>query len=328
MLQEFCIKLTQLLKNKQKVCILTHYNPDGDAIGSSLAWKQFLIKLGIDAKVIVPNDFPKFLKFLPNSKEIIIAEYKKNYAEQLISNAELIFCLDFNNSSRINALENSLNESLAKKVLIDHHQSPAHFDLVYSDTSIPATCQMIFQIIEQLDKTNLIDLEIAQCIYTGIYTDTGGFRFRSTSSKTHKIAAELLEIGVKSDEIISNILDNNTPSRFFLLAKVLNTMKVWNDKKTAILYISREDMQNLGYQKGDTEGFVNYGLSISDVELSVFLIEDLKQNFIKLSFRSKSSFDVNEFAKLHFEGGGHIQASGGKSFLSIQETIEKIYTLL
>ena len=187
---------------------------------------------------------------------------------------------------------------------------------------------MIFQVIEQLEKTNLIDLEIAQCIYTGIYTDTGGFRFRSTSSKTHQIAAELLRIGVKSDEVISNILDNNTPSRFFLLAKVLNTMQVWTDKKTTILSISRQDMQNLGYQKGDTDGFVNYGLSISGVELSIFLIEDLKQDFIKLSFRSKSNFDVNEFAKLHFEGGGHIQASGGKSHLSIEETIGKIYQLL
>ncbi|MCB9202073.1 MAG: bifunctional oligoribonuclease/PAP phosphatase NrnA [Flavobacteriales bacterium] len=328
LLDTFIDDLIESIENTSKILILTHYNPDGDAIGSSLALQKYLELKGKEPEIIVPNDFPKFLKFLPKAKKITIAEYRKKFVPISIKEADLIFCLDFNSPKRIQQLEQNLIESKAKKILIDHHQEPEQFDLMYSDTSAPATCQMVYEVIEKLGDKDLITEEIATCIYAGIYTDTGGFRFRSTSARTHRITADLMEKGIKNDEIISNILDNNTLSRFMLLAEMLRKMEVLEEKKTAILYLTRDDMLKYGYQKGDTEGFVNYGLSILGVQFSVFLVDDLKNDFVKLSFRSNTDFDVSTFAKKHFNGGGHKQASGGKSEESVEDTIKKIKTIL
>ncbi|WP_312078031.1 bifunctional oligoribonuclease/PAP phosphatase NrnA [Chryseobacterium sp.] len=315
-------EIKTLLKPENKIVILTHYNPDGDAIGSSLGLKHYLSAKGISAEVVVPNDFPKFLKWMPEAKKNIIAEYKRKVASDLIFEADVIFCLDFNSPSRIGILGDWLTKAKAKKILIDHHQQPESFDFVYSDTIIPATCQMIYHFIEAMGDENLVNKDIADCLYTGIMTDTGGFRFRSTSATTHRIVANLIEKGADPSIISSNTWDTNTVSRLQLLALILGRIEVVNDGSVAILHLSRNELKEYGFQKGDTEGFVNYGLSILGVKMSAFFMEDLYEDFIKISFRSKDSIDVNQFSRKYFNGGGHINAAGGKSLETLMETIE------
>ncbi|OCA78624.1 exopolyphosphatase [Chryseobacterium contaminans] len=316
------LEINTLLTPENKIVILTHYNPDGDAIGSSLGLKHYLKAKGIFAEVIVPNDFPKFLKWMPEAKKVIIAEYKRKLAADMIAAADVIFCLDFNSPSRIGLLGDWLVKAQGKKILIDHHQQPEPFDFVYSDTVIPATSQMIYHFIEAMDDEKLVNQDMAECMYTGIMTDTGGFRFRSTSATTHRIIANLIEKGADPAMITSNTWDTNTVSRLHLLALVLGRIEVVNDGRVAILSLTRNELKEFGFQKGDTEGFVNYGLSIAGVKMSAFFMEDLYEDFIKISFRSKDDVDVNQFSRKYFNGGGHINAAGGKSMDSLPGTIE------
>jgi phosphoesterase RecJ-like protein len=316
------LEIKTLLTPENKIVILTHYNPDGDAVGSSLGLKHYLHAKGINAEVLVPNDFPKFLKWMPDAKKNIVAEYKRKIAFDLINEADVIFCLDFNSPARIGILGDWLVRARAKKILIDHHQQPEKFDFVYSDTVIPATSQMIYHFIEAMNDESLVNKDIAECLYTGIMTDTGGFRFRSTSAATHRIIANLIEKGADPSVITSNTWDTNTVSRLHLLALILGRIEVVNDGKVAVLYLTRKELQEYGFQKGDTEGFVNYGLSIVGVRMSAFFMEDLYDDFIKISFRSKDEVDVNQFSRKYFSGGGHINAAGGKSNESLPDTIE------
>jgi hypothetical protein len=321
-------EIKKILNPQNKIVIITHYNPDGDAIGSSLGLKHYLNTKGIDAEVVVPNDFPKFLKWMPDAKKIIIADYKQKKASDLIKNADIIFILDFNTPSRSgNFISSLIEKSKGKKILIDHHQQPDTFDFVYSDTTIPATCQMIYHFIEAMEETHFINENTAKCLYTGIMTDTGGFRYRSTSATTHRITANLIEKGAEPSEISSNTWDTNSISRIHLLSLILSRLEVINNGKTAILYLKRDELKKYGFEKGDTEGFVNYGLSILGVEVSAFFIEDLYEEFIKISFRSKKNIDVNNFSRKYFNGGGHINASGGKSLDDMETTISKFKNL-
>ncbi|WP_027376760.1 DHH family phosphoesterase [Kaistella palustris] len=316
-------EIKKLLTPDRRIVIVTHYNPDGDAIGSSLGLKHFLSQNGVDADVIVPNDFPKFLKWMPGAKKIIIADYKRKVAGEAIYNADLIFILDFNASHRSGNLVGPwLDKARAVKILIDHHQQPDDFDYIYSDVSVPATSQMICHFIEALGREDLINKDIADCLYTGIMTDTGGFRFRSTSATTHRIVANLIEKGADPAMISSNTLDTNTVSRLHLLALILGRIEVVKDGKVAILWLKRDELKEFGFQKGDTEGFVNYGLSIMGTRVAAFFMEDLYDDFIKISFRSKDDVDVNSFSRRYFNGGGHINAAGGKYYKTIEGTIE------
>ncbi len=316
-------EIQKLLIPENKIVIITHYNPDGDAIGSSLGLKHFLKQKGLDAEVIVPNDFPKFLKWMPESKRIIIADYKRKQAGEAIYHADVIFILDFNASHRSGNLVGPwIEKAKAKKILIDHHQQPDQFDFVYSDVTIPATSQMVYHFIQQLNEEEKVNKDIAECLYTGIMTDTGGFRFRSTSATTHRIVADLIEKGAEPSMITSNTWDTNTVSRLHLLSLVLGRIEVVKEGKVAILWLKRDELKKFGFQKGDTEGFVNYGLSIMGTQVSAFFMEDLYEDFIKISFRSKDQVDVNQFSRKYFNGGGHINAAGGKYMKSIGETIE------
>lgn len=316
-------EIQKLLIPENKIVIITHYNPDGDAIGSSLGLKHFLKQKGLDAEVIVPNDFPKFLKWMPESKRIIIADYKRKQAGEAIYHADVIFILDFNASHRSGNLVGPwIEKAKAKKILIDHHQQPDQFDFVYSDVTIPATSQMVYHFIQQLNEEEKVNKDIAECLYTGIMTDTGGFRFRSTSATTHRIVADLIEKGAEPSMITSNTLDTNTVSRLHLLSLILGRIELVKDGKVAILWLKRDELKEFGFQKGDTEGFVNYGLSIMGTQVSAFFMEDLYEDFIKISFRSKDQVDVNQFSRKYFNGGGHINAAGGKYLKSIEETIE------
>lgn len=315
--------IKNILTPDKNIVIITHYNPDGDAIGSSLGLKHFLRRLGIEADVIVPNDFPKFLKWMPDAKKIIIADYKRKVAGEAIYHADIIFILDFNAAHRSGNLVGPwLEKARATKILIDHHQQPDDFDFVYSDVTVPATSQMIYHFIQALEEEDKVNQDVAECLYTGIMTDTGGFRFRSTSATTHRIVANLIEKGADPAMITSNTWDTNTVSRLHLLALILGRIEVVKDGKVAVLYLKRDELKQYGFQKGDTEGFVNYGLSILGTQVSAFFMEDLYEDFIKISFRSKDQVDVNQFSRNHFNGGGHINAAGGKYFKDLEGTIE------
>ncbi len=321
-------ELKKLLEHPRKIVILPHRNPDGDAIGSTLAMSHYLTKLGHECEIIAPNDFPKFLKWMDGAKKINIAEYNPAKCRILTEKAELIFILDFNSFGRIDEVGDWVKKSTVPKILIDHHQEPEQFDFMYSDVNIPATCQMVYNFIEKMDDLDLIDKTIAECIYTGIMTDTGNFRFRNTSAATHRVVANLLEKGIEIDKIYNNVFDTQSPNRLKMLGLALDSLEAFPEQRAACMHLTREQQLEYGSQKGDTEGFVNYGLGINDFVLSVIFIEDQQKDFIKISFRSKGNFDVNTFARKHFNGGGHINAAGGRSDLNMEETIQKFRELL
>lgn len=321
-------ELKSLLSEPKRIVLLPHRNPDGDAIGSTLAMRLYLSKLGHSCEVVSPNDFPKFLKWMEGAKDIQIAEYNPGHSRRTIEKAELIFLLDFNTTARIDEVGEWLDRSEAPKVLIDHHQEPDQFDFMYSDVEMPATCQMVYKFIEAMGHLDLIDVSLAECIYTGILTDTGGFRYRTTSAETHRIVANLLEKGLNLDKIYNEVYDNQSVGRLKLLGVTLDSLIALPDYRTAYMKLTRAEQAEYGMQKGDTEGFVNYGLGINNNVLSVFFIEDQQHDFIKISFRSKGGFDVNQFARKHFNGGGHISAAGGRSDLGMEETIEKFVKIL
>ncbi len=321
-------ELKNLLSKPKQIVILSHRNPDGDAIGSSLAMNHYLTRLGHKCDMIVPNEFPKFLKWMDGAKDIQIAEYSPSNSRNLVENAELIFILDFNTTSRIDEVGQWVEKSTAPKVMIDHHQQPQEFDFMYSDTEIPAACQMIYNFIEAMGHLDLIDRSIGECIYTGIMTDTGNFRFKNTSATTHRIVADLMDKGVEADRVYNHIFNTQSPDRLRLLGKVLDSIRILPEYRTAFMYLTRKQQLKYNTQKGDTEGFVNYGLGIDNFIFSVIFIEDMQKNFYKISFRSKGNFDVNEFARKYFNGGGHINAAGGRSDLTLKETLDKFEKLL
>lgn len=321
-------ELKNLLSKPKQIVILSHRNPDGDAIGSSLAMNHYLTRLGHKCDMIVPNEFPKFLKWMDGAKDIQIAEYSPSNSRNLVENAELIFILDFNTTSRIDEVGQWVEKSTAPKVMIDHHQQPQEFDFMYSDTEIPAACQMIYNFIEAMGHLDLIDRSIGECIYTGIMTDTGNFRFKNTSAATHRIVADLMDKGVEADRVYNHIFNTQSPDRLRLLGKVLDSIRILPEYRTAFMYLTRKQQLKYNTQKGDTEGFVNYGLGIDNFVFSVIFIEDMQKNFYKISFRSKGNFDVNEFARKYFNGGGHINAAGGRSDLTLKETLDKFEKLL
>lgn len=321
-------ELKELLAQPKRIVLLPHRNPDGDAIGSSLAMSHYLTKLGHECEIIAPNDFPKFLKWMDGAKKINIAEYKPSRGRLLVENAELIFILDFNSFGRIDEVGEWVQRSSVPKILIDHHQEPDTFDFMYSDTMMPATCQMVYNFIEAMGHLDLIDKTIAECIYTGIMTDTGNFRFRNTAASTHRVVAELHERGIEIDKIYNNVFDTQSPTRMKLLGLALNSMEAFPEFRSAYMFLTRKQQLEFNSQKGDTEGFVNFGLGLNDFVFSVIFIEDQQNDFIKISFRSKGDFDVNAFARKHFNGGGHVNAAGGKSELNMEETIQKFQELL
>jgi phosphoesterase RecJ-like protein len=322
-------EIKQLLVTKKQIVIVPHKNPDGDAIGSTLALYHYLIAKGHQATVIAPNDYPEFLKWIPGESSVLIHESETEAANTLIAEAELIFTLDFNALHRTGAMELPLAKAKAIKILIDHHQQPDDFaKYVYSDVTMCSTCEMIYHFFEMLDDTQAINAKIATCLYVGIMTDTGSFRFASTTATTHRVIADLIDRGAVNADIHGYIYDNNSYSRLQLLGLALNNLKVVPHLSTAYISLSQRELNRHNFTKGDTEGVVNYGLSIKGVKFAAIFIEHKPEGIIKISFRSKDNFDVNEFARAHFNGGGHINASGGRSDLKLSETIDKFVSLL
>ena len=323
------MKLKKLLTTPKKVVIVPHKNPDGDAMGSTLGLCLFLKKKGHSATVITPNDYPEFLKWLPGNDEVINYEMENTISKNIISSADIIFTLDFNSLHRCGEMETPINNAKAVKIMIDHHQEPdSYADYTYSDVNMCSTSQMIYHFIEKMDDLNHIDIAIGEALYTGIMTDTASFRFPLTTSLTHKVIAQLLELGVQKSKIHNAVYDTNSFGRLQLLGCALNNLKFLENYNTSYITLTNKELDFHGFKKGDTEGLVNYGLSLKGAKLAAIFIEHKQEGIIKISFRSKGSFNVNKFARNHFNGGGHNNASGGRSNLNLKDTITKFTDLL
>ncbi|TVZ25162.1 phosphoesterase RecJ-like protein [Gillisia sp. Hel_I_86] len=329
MIEQSILEITSDLSRANNIVIVPHKGPDGDAIGSSLGLYHFLKGKGHHVNVIAPNDYPNFLKWLPGQEDILI--YEKDYivCKPLITNADIIFTLDFNDLSRTGDMQDPLTEAEATFIMIDHHPEPSTYaHHTYSDATMSSTCQMVYQFIKKLRAVKSITPEIATCLYTGIMTDTGSFRFRSTSSETHKVIADLIEKGADNAKIHQEVYDTSSESRLKLLGVALQNLRVNKELRTAYITLTQEELDKNNFKKGDTEGFVNYGLSLEGIIFAAIFIEHKTDGIIKISFRSKGSFNVNEFARAHFHGGGHLNAAGGKSDISLKNTIVKFNTVL
>jgi phosphoesterase RecJ-like protein len=321
--------IKQLLSTKKKIVIVPHKNPDGDAIGSTLGLYHYLLKGNHDVTVISPNDYPEFLKWIPGENTILKHDSQTEVCETKINEADIVFTLDFNAFHRAGNMETVLSESTAIKIMIDHHQAPDDYaTYMFSDVSMSSTCEMVYHFIDMLDDTDVVDANIATCLYVGIMTDTGSFRFRSTTSTTHEIIAHLIEKGADNTNIHAHIYDSNSYNRLQLLGCALNNLKVIPELRTAYITLSQAELQKYDYKKGDTEGVVNYGLSLDGIVLAAIFIEDRQEGIIKISLRSKGDFSVNELSRAHFSGGGHTNAAGGKSHLTLEDTVEKFISIL
>jgi len=318
-----------LLSTPKKIAIIPHRGPDGDAMGSTLAIYHFLVKNNHAPVVVSPNEFPDFLAWMPGSDTVKIYEKDKENCTKILEEAQLIFTLDFNALHRVGEMETVLEKLTVPFIMIDHHQKPDDYaTYTYSDVAFGSTCEMVYNFISFLDKKEDIDKTIATCIYTGILTDSGSFRFPKTTGTTHRIIAELIDLGVENTLIPTLLFDNSSYNRLQLLGRALQNMKVIAEHKTSYTALSQNELDSFQFIKGDTEGIVNYGLSIKGIVFTAIFIENKEEGIIKISFRSQGSFDVNQFARDHFEGGGHSNAAGGKSKDTLENTVYKFEQLV
>jgi phosphoesterase RecJ-like protein len=320
-------ELRNLLRTPKRIAIVSHKSPDGDAIGSSLGLYHYLVSKGHEVSVVMPNDYPTFLKWLPGNDKVVLHEGNEHNAEALVNAADVLFCLDFNTPNRAFGLENVIVSSKNVKVMIDHHPQPDGFvDFMLSDTSSCSTAQLVFKFAQMMGDS-IPNRESGECLYTGIMTDSGNFRFPSTTAETHRIVADLMELGVDISDIYNQVNNTSSEHRLRLLGYCINDkLSVLREFRTAFISLSLEEKKRFHFQQGDTEGTVNYPLSIEGIDFSAIFIES--EDVVKISFRSIGRFDVNEFARSHFDGGGHRNAAGGRSDLPLKETVEKFLSLL
>jgi phosphoesterase RecJ-like protein len=321
--------LTELLDQPRKIVITTHHKPDGDAMGSSLGLYHYLIQLGHHTKVITPTDYPEFLSWLPGNEDVIIYTEAIQQSAKLIAEADLIFCLDFNSLGRINEMGELVRESSAYKVMIDHHLEPEDFDdYRHWNINACAAAQLVYDFIANvLHKKELINKDVATCLYTGILTDSASFRLPNTTSTVHRIVAELIDAGAVNWRIHELIYNSSSENRLRFLGHCLaNRLEVLPEFNTAIIWVTKEDLAKYDVNTGDTEGIVNYALSIASVRLAAFIVD--RKDRVKLSLRSKGEFPANDICKRYFEGGGHRNAAGGQSVDTLEGTINKFKSIL
>jgi len=321
--------LQSLLATQKRIAIIPHKNPDGDAIGASLGLYHYLMQAGHDSKVISPNDYPAFLKWMPGSDSVWRWDKQSKEAADHLMNSDLVFTLDFNDLSRSGEIYGSLVNLNTTFVMVDHHREPTNYaQIMYSDPKMSSTSEMIYKMIHALGDHDRIDADIASCLYAGIVTDTGSFRYASTTEETHRVAAKLIERGAAHDRIHTQIYDTNSPDRLYLLSTALKNLKIIPEYHTSYMTLSGQELRDHNFKKGDTEGFVNYGLSLGGINFTAIFIENGEDGIIKVSLRSKGSFDVNTFARAHFNGGGHLNAAGGRINKSLEETTAYFESLL
>jgi phosphoesterase RecJ-like protein len=312
-----------LLSQPKQIVITMHQKPDGDAMGSTLGLFHFLHNRGHQVTVISPTNWADFLEWLPGIESVINFEGYREKCLGILDKADILFCLDFNIFHRTKHLAPFLASAKAVKVLIDHHEQPdePNFDYGISDTGKSSTCEMVYDFIMEAGGRDELTQEMATCLYTGTMTDTGSFRFPSTKASVHRMVAELKETGFDHSQVHNHIYDNFLESRLrFIGFALLNRMEVLYEYNTAIMYIHQADLQKYHIKTGDTEGLVNYLLTIKGIRFGAIVIDRTEER--KWSFRSKGGFDVNQFARNHFEGGGHANASGGRSSDSVEKTVE------
>ena len=312
-----------LIKGAQKIVLTAHLNPDGDALGSTLAL-YIIFKETKDCKIILPNNIPDTFKWMPSCNEILIwnAEH-----EHFLQNADLIFFLDCNGAARLDKMQKAAEESKAKKIMIDHHPQPQEnlCNIYFSDPQAAATCELVYTFCKLCSLK--VNIEAAKCLYTGLVTDTGCFQFNCTGQKTFQVASELAVMDFDRSEIIHHIYDSYSEGRMRLEGYVLSKkMKVFPKYHTAYIWLSLAEAEKFGYKVGDTEGFVNLPLSIGDVKFSAFFME--RDGIIRCSFRSKGDFKVNTIAEKYFNGGGHDNAAGGKSYKPLEDVVNRFVSLL
>ena len=309
-----------LLLQPKKVVITTHQKPDGDAMGSSLGLYNFLIQFGHTVTVISPTNWANFLNWMPGTKTVLDYERQTEESNSAIDAADWIFCLDFNTLGRTKRMEEKLANSSAQRILIDHHQEPQSDKFAYgeSDTSKSSTCEMVYDFIVASGYDDKITSEVAECLYAGVMTDTGSFRFPATSANVHRMVAALKDKGLQHGPVHEALFDNSSENRFRFLGNVLlNRMEIFYEYNTALIAIPQSDLIKFNIKTGDTEGLVNYPLGIEGIKLAVIIIDRGEER--KSSFRSKGGFDVNTFARTYFNGGGHFNAAGGQSKESLEE---------
>jgi phosphoesterase RecJ-like protein len=313
--------LKDLLSTSKKVVIIPHINPDGDALGSCLGWTHYLQKKGLEASVISPNEFPAFYDWMPGADKIVLFSKNQEQARKLIRDAHVIFFLDYNDIRRIGEMKEEMENLTSTFVMVDHHRQPTDFaQIMISNPEKSSTSEMIFDLIRDLGDLSVIDQNIGECLYTGMLTDTGSFRFGSTTQETHLAAAHLLSVGVRPDYVYNLVYDTNTLHRIHLMGFTLvERLKTLPGIAAAYITLSEADQKRFHFQTGDSEGFVNYGLSISGIQVSGFFRES--EGFIKVSLRSKGDFDVNLIARQYFNGGGHRNAAGGRLDMSLTDAV-------
>jgi len=320
--------LKKLIGEKSDVIITTHYNPDGDAIGSSLALYHFLVAQGLNVTVLIPNELPSFLHWMPGSRKAVIYSENPTFGDSLISGADVLFCMDYNSLSRVKLFSEQLRASSATRVLIDHHIQPENeFDLIFSVTTVSSTSELLYQILDEAGFASEITRKMAECFFVGMMTDTGSFSYACNRPETFQIAANLIKTGLDVEKVHRMVYDTYSESRMRLLGHCLGSnMKVLPEYATAYIWLTKEDLENYNYQQGDTEGVVNYALSIQNVAVAALFTE--RDDRIRVSLRSKGEFSVNEFARTHFNGGGHRNAAGGDVFKSMPDTLVWFESLL
>jgi len=321
--------IKSIIKDSRSVVVTSHHNPDGDAIGSVIAMVKLLEKRVPQVTGIVPNDFPDFLKWMPGADRIVIYNQLEPKAKELIYNADLIFCLDYNALHRTDAMAPALKSARAVKVLIDHHLDPLSedFDYIISRIDISSTSELLFNFIEQCGWSDLIGQEVATGLFVGIMTDTGSFSYSCNYPETFQISALLIKTGIDPEQIHRNVYDTYSESRLRLLGYCLGEkMTILPQYKTAYIALTKAELDRFQYKTGDTEGVVNFALSIDEIRFAVLLTE--RTDRIRLSFRSKGNLSMNVFARKYFNGGGHRNAAGGDSFESMENTISHLKNAL
>jgi len=307
-----------------KVVITTHQKPDGDAMGSSLGLYHFLVQLGHSVTVISPTNWASFLKWMPGADLVVDFDYSKEKALSILAEAEVLFCLDFNIFHRTKHLEEHLAAANCTKILIDHHQQPQEeaFNYGISRTDKSSTCEMVYDFIVESGHDDKINSKVAECLYTGVMTDTGSFRFPAASASVHRMIAHLKDVGFNHTIVHENIYDNFLENRLrFIGYALLNRMEVFYEYNTALMAVTKQDLLRFHIKTGDSEGLVNYLLTIQGIKFGALVIDRDEER--KWSFRSKGDFDANTFARTHFEGGGHFNAAGGRSGDTLDNTVKK-----
>jgi len=317
-------RLREMLSSPRKIVVVAHTNPDGDAIGSSLAWREMLLRMGHEVTCIVPNKYPYFLDWMPGIENIIIFKTDtEGRAVKAIGEADMIFCLDFNTLSRLEILTDTFaSNTTALRILIDHHLSPGkEFDLVFSHPEVSSTSFLVYSIIEAMEGTEAISAGVAASLYVGMMTDTGNFAFSSLTPELFRAVAVLVEKGIDIPQIHNDVYNAFTEGRARLFGYAINRkMEIIHGGTVAYMSLLESEMRRFGFQQGDSEGFVNYALTIKKMKMSAMFLAHRK--FIRVSLRSRGDVDVNVFARKYFDGGGHRNAAGGKSYVPMKETIE------